>query len=181
MDSELTLLALDARRGDRDALAEFLRTIQPEVWRYCSAMVGNDDADDAAQEALTRIFMSMKRYEGSAAAHVWAMSITRHTCLDWMRRTYRRRTLADRLNRRPVDAPPQEHTWAELNELVDRLEIDRREAFVLTQVLGWPYHEAADACGCPVGTIRSRVARARLDLLGEYEAEVRRPDRRGPS
>ncbi len=45
------------------------------------------------------------------------------------------------------------------------LEADRREAFVLTQVLGLPYAEAAEVVGCPVGTIRSRVARAREDLV----------------
>lgn len=53
----------------------------------------------------------------------------------------------------------------ELNELVAALDPDRRVAFVLTQVLGLSYHEAAAACDCPIGTIRSRVARARQDLM----------------
>ncbi len=58
-------------------------------------------------------------------------------------------------------------------DLLARLDPDRREAFVLTQLLGLPYAEAAEVAGCPVGTIRSRVARARADLvdaLGEDEA-----------
>ena len=50
-------------------------------------------------------------------------------------------------------------------DLLARLDADRREAFVLTQLLGLPYAEAADVAGCPVGTIRSRVARARADLV----------------
>jgi RNA polymerase sigma-70 factor (ECF subfamily) len=49
--------------------------------------------------------------------------------------------------------------------LIADLETERREAFVLTQVLGLSYAEAADVCSCPVGTIRSRVARARADLV----------------
>ena len=49
-------------------------------------------------------------------------------------------------------------------DLLARLDADRREAFVLTQLLGLPYAEAAEVAGCPVGTIRSRVARARADL-----------------
>ena len=52
----------------------------------------------------------------------------------------------------------------ELDHLVAALDDDRRIAFVLTQVLGLSYEEAAEACGCPVGTIRSRVSRARHDL-----------------
>jgi RNA polymerase sigma-70 factor, ECF subfamily len=54
---------------------------------------------------------------------------------------------------------------ATVADLLTRLDPDRREAFVLTQLLGLPYAEAAEVVGCPVGTIRSRVARARADLL----------------
>ena len=50
-------------------------------------------------------------------------------------------------------------------DLIDRLREDRRVAFVLTQVLGYPYAQAAAICNCPVGTIRSRVAHARADLI----------------
>ena len=53
----------------------------------------------------------------------------------------------------------------DLRLLLAGLDDDRRQAFVLTQVLGLSYAETADACGCPIGTIRSRVARAREDLL----------------
>ena len=52
----------------------------------------------------------------------------------------------------------------DLDDLLGRLDDDRRTAFVLTQVLGMYYDEAADVIGCPVGTVRSRVSRARLDL-----------------
>ena len=54
---------------------------------------------------------------------------------------------------------------ASVADLLARLDGDRREAFVLTQLLGLPYAEAAEVAGCPVGTIRSRVARARADLV----------------
>lgn len=50
-------------------------------------------------------------------------------------------------------------------DLVDSLDPDRRSAFVLTQVIGLSYEEAAAVVGCPIGTIRSRVARARADLV----------------
>jgi RNA polymerase sigma-70 factor (ECF subfamily) len=56
-----------------------------------------------------------------------------------------------------------------LRGLLDVLDPDRREAFVLTQVVGLSYAEAADVCNCPVGTIRSRVARARADLVDAHD------------
>ncbi len=55
---------------------------------------------------------------------------------------------------------------AELDDLLAMLDRDRRAAFVTTQVLGLRYDEAAELLGCPIGTIRSRVARARADLVG---------------
>ncbi len=62
-----------------------------------------------------------------------------------------------------------------LRALVDALDTDRREAFVLTQLLDLSYAEAAEVCGCPVGTIRSRVARAREDLVEAMEGSAPRP------
>jgi RNA polymerase sigma-70 factor (ECF subfamily) len=59
---------------------------------------------------------------------------------------------------------------------VAALEVDRRAAFVLTQLLGLPYDEAAEVCGCPVGTIRSRVARARQDLIDALAERRSAPD-----
>ncbi len=56
-----------------------------------------------------------------------------------------------------------------LEQLIAALPADRREAFVVTQVLGLSYAEAAEVCGCPVGTIRSRVFRAREDLVVALE------------
>jgi RNA polymerase sigma-70 factor (ECF subfamily) len=60
---------------------------------------------------------------------------------------------------------PEETGHAEVREQLSRLDTDRREAFALTQLIGLSYDEAAAVCRCPVGTIRSRVARARADLI----------------
>jgi RNA polymerase sigma-70 factor (ECF subfamily) len=57
--------------------------------------------------------------------------------------------------------------------MLEVLEPARHEAFVLTQLIGLSYAEAADVCHCPIGTIRSRVARAREDLIAAFGGEVR--------
>jgi len=65
----------------------------------------------------------------------------------------------------PLERPAEQQTAAEVSALLASLDGDRREAFVLTQLLGLSYDEAASACDVPVGTIRSRVARARAELV----------------
>jgi len=60
---------------------------------------------------------------------------------------------------------PDASSRIDLDDVLHHLDVDRREAFVLTQVLGLHYDEAADVLGCPIGTVRSRVSRARGDLV----------------
>ncbi len=67
---------------------------------------------------------------------------------------------------------------ADLDDLLRSLDDDRRAAFVLTQVLGLHYDEAAEVLGCPIGTVRSRVSRARTDLV-EMMYDERSPSDEG--
>jgi RNA polymerase sigma-70 factor (ECF subfamily) len=90
-------------------------------------------------------------------------------CADAVRLAQRDRR-ADVLPTRTVDDPAGSIAT---RALVAALEPERREAFVLTQVVGLSYAEAADVCACPVGTIRSRVARARADLIDALGAQSR--------
>ena len=166
---ELTRLFLAARDGDRTALLHAVRTIQPDVWRLAYHLVGPDDADDVTQDAFIRAWKALPAFRGESSARTWLLSITRRACADQVRRNVRRRRLAARLEQRAmlpggasnVD-PSDAHA---VSALVDELPGDQREAFVLTQVIGCSYLEAAEACGVPIGTIRSRVARAREQLV----------------
>jgi RNA polymerase sigma-70 factor (ECF subfamily) len=163
---DLTALALAAGRGEREPLEVFVRRTQADVWRLCSHLGDPDTADDLTQETYERAIKALPRFRGDAPARAWLLGIARRTCADSVRRRTRRRALAERL-RRQAEAPvePDRSGIADLAPLLDQLDPDRREAFVLTQLLGLPYAEAAAACGVPVGTIRSRVARARADLV----------------
>ncbi|MGN6607678.1 MAG: sigma-70 family RNA polymerase sigma factor [Jatrophihabitans sp.] len=158
---EITAAALRARRGDRAAATEFVRATQPAVWRMCAHLGSPADADDLTQETYARAFASLHRFLGRSEAKTWLLTIARNTCADAVRRAVRERG-------RPMEAAGVASDHAEgvaLNALLEALDPDRREAFVLTQVVGLSYAEAAEVCGCPVGTIRSRVARARGDLV----------------
>jgi RNA polymerase sigma-70 factor (ECF subfamily) len=156
--------ALKARDGDRVALEGFLRLVQADVWRTCRYLVDLQSADDLSQEVLVRVVGSLHRLTPDHQVRGWVLGIARHVCLDEIRRRQRRR----RVESAVIDLRPSASTEIDsdlaIRDLIERLHPERREAFVLTQVIGLSYEEAATLCDCPIGTIRSRVARARIDL-----------------
>lgn len=162
---ELTRLLLEAGEGDRSALHGLVRRTQADVWRFCAHLVDHDAADDLAQETYVRALGAVHRFRADASARTWLLAIARRTCADEIRRRQRRRP-RERLTGRPPQAVVVDPTGAsDLQALVDRLAHDRRAAFVLTQQLGLSYADAAEALEVPIGTVRSRVARAREDLV----------------
>jgi len=173
----LTRLALEARDGDELSLAGFVRASQADVWRLAAHLVDRPSADDVAQEVYLRAIPALARYRAEAPARAWLLGIARRTCADVIRRRGRERRLWRRLVAQPDPAGEAGAAPAtgdvELDALLAALAPDRRDAFVLTQVIGLPYAEAAVACGVPVGTIRSRVARARAELATAVQDEAR--------
>jgi RNA polymerase sigma-70 factor (ECF subfamily) len=175
---DLTRSTLAARDGDRAALARFVRESQADVWRLVAHLVDRGAADDLTQEVYERALKALPNFRGDSSARTWLLSIARRTCADAIRRRTRRRTREERLRDLAVDRSVTGGAHAvELDDVLERLDGDRRSAFVLTQLLGFSYAEAAQVCQCPVGTIRSRVARARADLVELWDPEEEgRPD-----
>lgn len=171
--ADLVLLLEAAVSGDDHALGELVRRTQPVIWRVCTALGSPGEVEDLVQETYLRAVRSLSSYRGDAPVQAWLLSIARNVCADHVRRRGRQSRLLERLRAEPqtVSQLPQN---AAVDELLRSLDMERREAFVLTQVCGLSYAEAASLVGCPIGTIRSRVARARADLLSLVEeAEAR--------
>lgn len=166
---DLTALALAARDGDRVALAAFVRQAQPDVWRLCAGLAGRDEADDLAQDAMMRVLHALPSFRGDSSARTWIVTVARRTAVDAIRSATRRRRLLERGPRRPTVEPDPTGAF-DLALLLNGLDPDQRMAFVLTQVLGLSYDEAAVISDCPIGTIRSRVARARSALVARHQA-----------
>lgn len=167
-DEDLTELAVRAAAGDRAAEAAFVAGTVDDVWRYCAHLLGTAQADDATQATYLRALRSLGNFRGESSAKSWLIGVARNTCLDQRRSLARKHRLRERLDAQPVATAPEldaEHLPLEMEELLAALSEDRREAFVLTQLLGFPYDAAAELVSVPVGTIRSRVARARADLV----------------
>jgi RNA polymerase sigma-70 factor (ECF subfamily) len=165
---ELTSLARAAGRGDNDALATLIQRTQSDVWRLCAHLVDPAAADDLVQETYLRAIGALKGFRGDAPLRTWLLTIARRVCAAEIGARLRDRQLTARLAALPNDGrghAPEADTQTANALLLAGLEPDRRAAFVLTQMIGCSYAEAASICGCPVGTIRSRVARAREDLV----------------
>ncbi|MFE1788268.1 sigma-70 family RNA polymerase sigma factor [Streptomyces sp. NPDC059525] len=171
-EEAVTRLALDARDGDPVKADRFVRALHRDVWRYVAYLSADPQAaDDLTQDVFLRALAALPRFEGRSSARTWLLSIARRTVVDSIRRAAARPRLSDRQDwqtaaerTQPHDLPGFEDGIA-LAELMAAIPTERREAFVLTQLLGLGYAEAATAVGCPVGTVRSRVARARLNLI----------------
>lgn len=168
-------LALSARRGDPAEVEQFVKAAYPMVWRLCAALVDRQSADDLAQEAVLKAVRALPGYREESRAATWLLAIARHTCMDELRSRHRRRrrneqaaTVLSSQNDLTGGDPHQELVVA---DLLRHLDPDRRAAFVLTQMLGLSYQEAGEVCGCPTGTIRSRVARSRTDLITILESD----------
>ncbi|UDY25353.1 sigma-70 family RNA polymerase sigma factor [Nocardioides sp. Kera G14] len=146
----------------------FVRAAQADVWRLCAHLGDLDRADDLAQDCFLRVLHSLKSFRGDAPVRPWLFTIVRRVAADDIAARQRRR-------REPVvaraEVAPDHQDAVTLQVLLEGLDVDRREAFVLTQVLGFSYVDAAAVVGCPIGTIRSRVARAREDLIDRLAPE----------
>jgi RNA polymerase sigma-70 factor (ECF subfamily) len=164
---QLTVVALRAKAGDRQALDDFVKQSLSDVLGVCRYLGRPSDPEDLAQEAFERALGSIHRFRGDGSARAWLLSIARRVCADATRREIKSRRLDERLVADLMTANHHDHRWIEIDELLAILDEDRRTAFVLTQLIGLSYEDAAEAMGCPIGTIRSRVARARQQLLAD--------------
>lgn len=176
-DDHVTGLAFAAARGDRHALESFIKATQNDVWRFVSYLSDAGRADDLTQETYIRAISSLPRFSGRSTARTWLLSIARRVVVDQVRHDRARppsafRSGADSVTEIPVAERYEDRI--EWDMLISGLEESRREAFLLTQFLGLSYADAAEVCRCPVGTIRSRVARARDDLMEAYRADQHR-------
>ncbi|QNI07366.1 RNA polymerase sigma factor SigC [Mycobacterium kubicae] len=174
-DEAVTALALAAAEGNAQALEAFIKATQQDVWRFVTYLSDAGSADDLTQETFLRAIGAIPRFAGRSTARTWLLSIARRVVADHFRHAQSRPLTAhgadpeqllggDRHSRGFEDL-------VEVTTMIAQLTADQREALLLTQLLGLSYADAAAVCGCPVGTIRSRVARARDALLADADRD----------
>jgi RNA polymerase sigma-70 factor, ECF subfamily len=174
-DEAVTELALAAARGNERALEAFIKATQQDVWRFVTYLSDAGNADDLTQETYLRAIGAIERFSARSSARTWLLAIARRVVADHIRHVQSRPRTAhgadpELLLRGDRHARGFEDV-VEVTTMIANLTAEQREALLLTQLLGLPYADAAAVCGCPVGTIRSRVARARDALLADAERD----------
>ncbi|MBS5576292.1 MAG: RNA polymerase sigma factor [Oscillospiraceae bacterium] len=170
-----------AQQGDNGAFEELLLLHQKKVYNLCLRMSANpDDALDLSQEAFLRAWRSLGQYQFEASFSTWLFRLTSNICIDFLRRKKRRQETSltesyddsdEGAELSVPDAQPgpeqqamTNETKIELARAMEQLSPEHREILQLRVIEDLQYEQIADILGVRVGTVKSRLARARLSF-----------------
>jgi RNA polymerase sigma-70 factor (ECF subfamily) len=176
---------IEGSRATRDLAAEEafkadLIALIPHLRAFARTMTGSPtEADDLAQEALAKAWQARESYTMGTNMKAWTFMILRNQFYSEKRRSWRNTQLDQEAAERTLLANDDPSAPLELNDLrmaLAALPEEQREALILIGAGGFSYEEAAEVCDCAVGTVKSRVSRARVALrrildTGEYERD----------
>lgn len=170
-----------SQAGDLQAFEELVCRYERKIYTLAYRMTGNyHDANDLAQEAFLRAFQAIKGFRGDSSFSTWLCRIATNVCRDELRKRYR--TPVDYLDEEvsfgelevkkqvPVDEPgpaelyEKQELQRELQALIDTLTPEYRVAIILRDIQGLSYEEIAEQLECSLGTVKSRISRARSFL-----------------
>lgn len=166
--------------GDAGAFDDIVGTYQGRVVTLCRYLLGNSaDADDAAQDVFVKAFKNLKHFRPEAALYTWLYRIAVNTCIDRRRKPFFLSLFrADDAGQadagsfpalRSEDPSPEQHLVShqaslEIQRALERLPPKLRAAIVLKEIEGLKYEEIAEVLEISLGTVKSRISRAREEL-----------------
>lgn len=171
-------LAERATRGDRDAQAELIERYRKPVFGLCINLVGRAEAEDLAQDALFRVLTRLDSFEGKSQLGTWIYRLTTNLCLTHLRRRTRSpfEPAADVERSQQIGEPGPDSSvqtgegLSRVRQALMDLPDAQRAILVLRDVRGLEYEQLAEVLEIPIGTVRSRLFRARralADLLDD--------------
>lgn len=179
--TERELVAL-AKQGDQDAFAQLVEANQNKIYSLALRMTDNpEDGADLAQEAFLRAWRSLPTFQEESSFSTWLYKLTSNLCIDFLRKEKRRKSAVTTVSLDDDDdeSPPTEvpdhrftpETEVERRELraamsraLHSLSDEHRQVLILREVEGLSYTEIAEVLGLEEGTVKSRIARARISL-----------------
>lgn len=170
-----------ARDGDPDAFAGLVMAHESQVYNLALRMTGNpDDAAELTQEAFLNAWRGLPRFQGGSAFSTWLYRLTTNACIDFLRKEKRRRALSLTVPETegvpgrefqipdekalPEEALDRREQRRAVSEGLCKLSPEHRQVLVLREINGLTYLEISRVLGVEEGTVKSRIARARLAL-----------------
>ncbi len=190
--TELDLLEAH-RRGDPEAMGLLLRAFQKRIYAICYRMVRHEhDARDLTQDSMLKIMEGVDSYDGRAKLSTWVIRVTMNCCLSHLRKERLRRhapidgidgpgrgsgplhvpAVAELLPSRGVEQAEMRHV---LRRAMGNLDPQMRAVLVLRDMQELEYQLISEVLGVPIGTVKSRLFRARLALRKEAESSLGDP------
>lgn len=177
-----------SRQGNLEAFEQLILLHEKRVYTIAYKYMGNhEDASDMAQEALIKAYQSIRSFRGDAAFGTWLGKITANCCLDELRKRKKMQvsSLDDTLDleegsvKKEIEAPmitPEEHavqqeTVQYMQQLIDEMKEEYRLVIILRELEGYSYEEIAQLLSCSLGTVKSRISRARSYLKDRILAD----------
>lgn len=176
------VLVAKAQAGCGSALSTLLERYDRSAYAIAFRMMGNHaDASDAAQEALVRVFTSLQNFQGNSAFSTWLYRIVTNSCLDALRRRSRSRMQSmeeqavaievdallsheAEVSASPADRAEERELQAAVQRSIDLLPAEYKAVVILRDIQGYSYPEIAEILATSIGTIKSRLFRARRAL-----------------
>lgn len=178
MRIEDDLLAVRCQLGEREAFAELVRRWHEPLWKYARRLTGDDDAAaETVQEAWLRVLRGIARLRHPERLRAWLFGITRRVVMDRLRVRYSEPAMVaiDDVDVAAGDAGDLADDIQVLHEELNQLPLLEREVLVLFYLRELTLNELAEVLGVPVGTIKSRLFRARHSLRRQLEGKGVQP------
>ena len=168
MSADDAFLVRRSLRGDSQAINDLVERYQADVFGLCVRLLRDrHDAEDVTQETFLRVFRSLKRWDSARPLKPWIMGIAVNRCRTWLSQRARRPDPVSYLHETAAcqAADDAAELAREIQSALSRSRVEYRSVFVMYHEQGLPYEDIGAAMGKPVGTIKTWLHRARLEVL----------------